>query len=175
MYYGWNNTSWNIINSLNLLSITAASSAVLVRIPGTSKEWTNGISPCRDRSPYVGFSPTTPHQAAGQRVDPPVSEPSALLQRNKKQPLDISHKTLLPISTVKLKFFLCTVYVITFVAYKQHIWIPFFLYYTSSKRMNGPAVHPPKSCFFIMILKYGQTYIIKHILHQYFQKLWKHR
>ena len=27
--------------------------------------------------PYVGFAPTTPHNAAGWRIDPPVSEPSA--------------------------------------------------------------------------------------------------
>src|SRR5215510_4509620 len=27
--------------------------------------------------PYVGFSPITPHSAAGCRTEPPVSEPSA--------------------------------------------------------------------------------------------------
>src|SRR6476661_6772581 len=27
--------------------------------------------------PYVGFTPTTPHSAAGWRIEPPVSEPSA--------------------------------------------------------------------------------------------------
>ena len=28
--------------------------------------------------PYVGFTPTTPHSAAGWRIDPPVSEPSEI-------------------------------------------------------------------------------------------------
>ena len=34
-------------------------------------------SPYRDTAPYVGFTPTTPHSAAGWRIEPPVSEPSA--------------------------------------------------------------------------------------------------
>src|SRR5699024_5749809 len=33
--------------------------------------------PKRDTSPYVGFIPTTPQNAAGWRIEPPVSEPSA--------------------------------------------------------------------------------------------------
>ena len=37
----------------------------------------NAISPYRDTRPYVGLRPTTPHSAAGWRIDPPVSEPSA--------------------------------------------------------------------------------------------------
>ena len=35
------------------------------------------MSPYRDTRPYVGFSPTTPQQAAGWRIDPPVSVPRA--------------------------------------------------------------------------------------------------
>ncbi len=38
----------------------AASSTVLVRIPGTSSELTRGMSPCLDNRPYVAFKPTTP-------------------------------------------------------------------------------------------------------------------
>src|SRR3954471_12444314 len=33
------------------------------------------MSPKRLTRPYVGFTPTTPHSAAGWRIDPPVSEP----------------------------------------------------------------------------------------------------
>ena len=35
------------------------------------------MSPCRETSPYVGFSPTTPQNDAGCRTEPPVSDPSA--------------------------------------------------------------------------------------------------
>src|SRR5215213_11630423 len=35
------------------------------------------MSPYRLTSPYVGFTPTTPHSAAGWRIDPPVSDPRA--------------------------------------------------------------------------------------------------
>lgn len=41
-------------------STTAASSTHLVRIPGTSMEFTRGMRPWREISPYVGFKPTTP-------------------------------------------------------------------------------------------------------------------
>src|ERR1700684_1414791 len=33
--------------------------------------------PSREPEPYVGFSPTIPHRAAGWRIEPPVSVPSA--------------------------------------------------------------------------------------------------
>ena len=56
----------------------AASSTVRVKIPGTSKELTSGMRPCRDRTPYVGLRPTTPQNEAGFLVEPPVSEPRAL-------------------------------------------------------------------------------------------------
>ncbi len=44
--------------------------------PTWSSDEPNAISPCRDTAPYVGFSPTMPHRAAGWRIDPPVSVPS---------------------------------------------------------------------------------------------------
>ena len=34
-------------------------------------------TPWRDTAPYEGLKPTTPHMAAGWRMEPPVSEPSA--------------------------------------------------------------------------------------------------
>jgi hypothetical protein len=37
----------------------------------------SGTIPCRLTRPYVGFSPTTPQNAAGIRVEPPVSLPVA--------------------------------------------------------------------------------------------------
>src|SRR5207244_4611439 len=37
----------------------------------------NATRPNRETRPYVGFKPTQPHNAAGWRIDPPVSEPSA--------------------------------------------------------------------------------------------------
>src|SRR5215470_5250769 len=35
------------------------------------------MAPARLTRPYVGLSPTMPQHAAGSRIDPPVSEPSA--------------------------------------------------------------------------------------------------
>ena len=35
------------------------------------------MRPYREMSPYVGFSPTTPHSDAGWRTEPPVSVPRA--------------------------------------------------------------------------------------------------
>src|SRR5436305_6909646 len=35
------------------------------------------MRPYRDTRPYVGFTPTTPHSAAGWRIEPPVSDPKA--------------------------------------------------------------------------------------------------
>src|SRR5215470_12605795 len=35
------------------------------------------MTPRRETRPYVGFSPTTPQKAAGSRIEPPVSVPSA--------------------------------------------------------------------------------------------------
>src|SRR5471032_309290 len=40
-----------------------------------------GTTPRRETRPNVGFSPITPQQAAGPRIDPPVSVPSAASAR----------------------------------------------------------------------------------------------
>ncbi len=37
----------------------------------------SGKAPARETRPYVGLIPVTAHSAAGQRMEPPVSEPSA--------------------------------------------------------------------------------------------------
>src|ERR1700722_10459743 len=34
-----------------------------------------GATPARDTKPYVGFNPAIPHNAAGPRIEPPVSVP----------------------------------------------------------------------------------------------------
>ena len=41
-----------------------------------SSDHDSGITPARLTRPYVGLSPTTPQQAAGSRIEPPVSLPS---------------------------------------------------------------------------------------------------
>ncbi len=46
--------------------------------PICSSEFAYAISPNRETLPYVGFRPTIPQNAAGQRIDPPVSVPSAI-------------------------------------------------------------------------------------------------
>ena len=66
-----------VINSF-LPKTMAASLTLRVIMPGTSMELTNGMRPCLDSRPYVGFKATTPHRAPGLRVEPPVSEPRAL-------------------------------------------------------------------------------------------------
>ena len=43
-----------------------------------SSDEANATSPKRLMRPYVGFTPTTPQNAAGWRTDPPVSEPNAI-------------------------------------------------------------------------------------------------
>src|SRR5687767_16038504 len=45
--------------------------------PQESSVATDGMMPVFDTRPSVGFSPTSPHQAAGIRTDPPESVPSA--------------------------------------------------------------------------------------------------
>src|SRR3954464_15786605 len=62
-------------------AITSCSSAVssTVRAPGPpwSSDDAHAISPYRDTVPYVGFTPTVAVNAAGCRMDPPVSDPTA--------------------------------------------------------------------------------------------------
>src|SRR3954470_106121 len=43
-----------------------------------SSDDANATNPNRLTRPYVGFTPTTPQNAAGCRTDPPVSDPSAM-------------------------------------------------------------------------------------------------
>src|ERR1700674_4431029 len=57
--------------------ISAHSATVLVRMPIWSRLEAKATRPDRLTRPYVGFSPTTPQNAAGCRTDPPVSDPSA--------------------------------------------------------------------------------------------------
>ncbi len=45
--------------------------------PAWSKLGASGKQPSSDTSPYVGLKPTTPQQAAGMRMEPPESVPSA--------------------------------------------------------------------------------------------------
>src|SRR5438874_13462546 len=60
-----------------LESNVAASRTLRVKVPTWSSEDANAIRPYRETSPYVGFSPTTPHSDAGWRTLPPVSVPRA--------------------------------------------------------------------------------------------------
>mgnify|MGYP007068585996 CR=1 FL=1 len=55
----------------------ALSSTVLVIGPGLSSDEPIATTPYRLTRPYVGFNPTTPHQLAGWRIDPAVSDPIA--------------------------------------------------------------------------------------------------
>src|SRR5215213_6162532 len=56
----------------------AASSTVAPNTPTWSSDDAKATSPKRLTRPYVGFTPTTPQNAAGWRTEPPVSEPSAI-------------------------------------------------------------------------------------------------
>src|SRR5581483_4335630 len=57
---------------------SAASSTVRPNTPTWSSDDANATRPNRLTRPYVGFTPTTPQNAAGCRTDPPVSDPSAI-------------------------------------------------------------------------------------------------
>src|SRR3954467_9534954 len=57
----------------------AASRTSFVNGPIWSSDDANATKPYRDTRPYVGFNPTQPHNAAGCRIDPPVSEPSVAM------------------------------------------------------------------------------------------------
>ena len=59
----------------------AQSSTVLVKGPGVSMDQHMGKTPCRLTRPKVGLSPTTPHMAAGNRTEPPVSSPIVAAHR----------------------------------------------------------------------------------------------
>src|SRR5205085_7910675 len=55
----------------------AASATVADSGPIWSRLDANATNPYRLTAPYVGFIPTTPHRAAGWRMEPPVSDPRA--------------------------------------------------------------------------------------------------
>ena len=46
--------------------------------PGQSSEGASGRTPSIGSAPVVGFSPTTPQNDEGMRMDPPVSVPRAI-------------------------------------------------------------------------------------------------
>src|SRR5690606_15127891 len=56
---------------------SAASSTVRANGPAWSRLDENATSPYLDTPPYVGLAPTTPQTAAGWRIEPPVSVPTA--------------------------------------------------------------------------------------------------
>src|SRR3954453_8070795 len=56
---------------------SAASVTSRVSGPAWSSDEANAIIPKRLHAPYVGLRPTIPHRAAGWRIDPPGSGPSA--------------------------------------------------------------------------------------------------
>ena len=62
-------------------SISAASSTVRARGPTWSRDQASGKTPRRLTRPSVGLRPTTPHAAAGMRIEPPVSVPTESAHR----------------------------------------------------------------------------------------------
>src|SRR5690349_10511027 len=56
---------------------SAVSSTVRAHGPPWSSDDAHAIKPYRDTVPYVGFTPTVAVNAAGWRIDPPVSDPMA--------------------------------------------------------------------------------------------------
>ncbi len=62
-------------------AIAVNSSAASVTVAASGPMWSivhdSSITPARLTRPYVGLSPTTPQQAAGSRIEPPVSLPIA--------------------------------------------------------------------------------------------------
>src|SRR5215471_5359436 len=60
---------------------SAQSSALSASSPTVSSENESGIALARLTRPYVGLKPVTPQKCAGNRIEPPVSEPSAAQAR----------------------------------------------------------------------------------------------
>ena len=56
-------------------AIRAQSATVRAIGPGESRVKLSGMMPWRLTRPSVGLRPTTPHMAAGRRIEPPESEP----------------------------------------------------------------------------------------------------
>src|SRR2546423_14492526 len=62
-------------------SNAAQPSTVNASGPAWSNVGARGNTPSVGTSPYVGLNPTTPQHAAGMRVEPPASAPSAASAR----------------------------------------------------------------------------------------------
>src|ERR1700733_2672851 len=58
-------------------SSKAQSSALRASGPTVSSDCDNGIAPARLIRPTVVFNPVTPQKCAGNRLEPPLPEPSA--------------------------------------------------------------------------------------------------
>src|SRR5262249_28468062 len=67
--------SFGIGWSVSAAVINAAACADAERGPTESKVRDNGKTPSSGHSPVVDFTPTTPQNAAGPRIEPPVSDP----------------------------------------------------------------------------------------------------
>src|SRR3954469_9505054 len=67
---------------LSTSKMVHASDTVLASGPTWSSDGESGNTPAVEMSPNEGFSPTTPHAAAGMRIDPPVSVPIDAQQRH---------------------------------------------------------------------------------------------
>ena len=65
------------LGSKPLIAFKANALSFTVRVNGPiwSRDDAKAIKPNRDTRPYVGFKPTTPLNAAGWRILPPVSLP----------------------------------------------------------------------------------------------------
>ena len=71
-----------LVASFSSLPAMAESTSALSFTPWVigpiwSREDAKAIRPYLETAPYVGFMPTTPQNAAGWRIEPPVSEPRA--------------------------------------------------------------------------------------------------
>ncbi len=61
--------------------MSAVSDTVRAIGPAVSRVGTSGNAPSSGISPHCDFKPTVPQHADGMRIEPPVSEPSAMSQR----------------------------------------------------------------------------------------------
>lgn len=65
-------------NPLIMSSTEATVHTLDAIMPTVSNELAKGINPYLDTRPYVGLRPTIPQNEAGNRTEPPVSEPREL-------------------------------------------------------------------------------------------------
>src|SRR5262249_2715450 len=62
----------------NTSAAITRSAALRASSPMQSRKGAKGTAPATLTAPQLGFQPVTPQQWAGIRIDPPVSEPSAI-------------------------------------------------------------------------------------------------